>query len=999
MTANVDTIAAELRLSGITPEDINARPLGISERSTTGLPLTVEGYVIPYYSIEGKRLPHYRVKAFNYVPKYRQPKDTGNYIYFPPNFMKAWQIAVEENRPSVIITEGEKKAAAAVANGIPACAVGGVDSWRNRTILLSEDTELIPIKAKSGSDESESESESIVKPRGKKEDSSKGSRGQKGAIKVKIGAGDAPQIVDESYAIGFESLIKFVVDQEASVVIVFDSVDGESPYEVQRAAATLGYELRHLGIGFDKIRQIILPVHRDPTFEELSGQLSDAFPTWKPPTPNDTALNEDPDGNVTETVIVNPALLRNSASIKTGLDDFIVEKGLEGDNAFLELLKAAINDRARFPRHPNIKDFINKKLALTRMTRKEAQKIGIALLAELDSLGMRLKAATSGQMYYFDGMTKRLLPIMIASHDKDLVDIGPFGNFLFHQFGLGRLDRTVMGWLAQLIAVEPGVLDVDPHRVIYPHKAEDIIDIQISDGQYLRVTPKAIEVLDNGTNKVMFESGYVDHVDANALRKEIQYQSQKAKHSGLKPWWLRVIKDTRYKYREDAHSVQIATLLFYVSPWLNRWRGTQLPVELFVGESGAGKSTICALRLSVIMGRPDLRNVPSDIRDWHASVIASGGLHVTDNVQFADKNLRQRLSDEICRIVTEPEPHVEMRKLYSTATVARYPVDVVFSFTAIQQPFPNADLINRSIIIELDKFDRSKITYSGNDSQDGIAENLLEERKAESAAAFKALDYEDPDFHVMGEGFNRYGYGNVQDQGQGKSNGHSQPSTAQIGNGMSAQVDPNDFTYGAYWTEGHLNAYCHPSRPETTGRIAWLAHEAIFLQEFLKIAGAEWNPTYVAKHRLMNLEQIFRIASKVFGWDGSWIPSHFYETVKSTITEYDWAMEGLKAWVDLQREVQSPGKMQTLRFKASDIVAWVTANEEYRDCNQLTSSRRLGRYISTHEHQVNLITGIYTISYKQGVAVYAISPTLKKGSLPAKPNLNDAITAGTPGPK
>jgi hypothetical protein len=141
--------------------------------------------------------------------------------------------------------------------------------------------------------------------------------------------------------------------------------------------------------------------------------------------------------------------------------------------------------------------------------------------------------------------------------------------------------------------------------------------------------------------------------------------------------------------------------LAYMSPWLLRWNGAQLPVELMVGEPGSGKSSLYSLRLLILCGRPALRNQPTDVRDWYASITSSDGLHCVDNVHMVNKELRQRLSDEICRIVTEPSPYVEMRKLFTTSDNFRIPVRNVFAMTAIQQPFMNADILQRSVIFEV----------------------------------------------------------------------------------------------------------------------------------------------------------------------------------------------------------------------------------------------------------------------------------------------------------
>ena len=121
-------------------------------------------------------------------------------------------------------------------------------------------------------------------------------------------------------------------------------------------------------------------------------------------------------------------------------------------------------------------------------------------------------------------------------------------------------------------------------------------------------------------------------------------------------------------------------------------------------------SSLCELRLAVVHGESALRNSPHDLRDWYSSITNSGGMHITDNVRVPKTDVRQRLSDEMCRIVTEPKPHIELRKLYTTSDIWRMPVDVVFGITSIEHPFPYPDIIQRSAIFELESRDEN---YSG----------------------------------------------------------------------------------------------------------------------------------------------------------------------------------------------------------------------------------------------------------------------------------------------
>lgn len=832
-----EAMMQDLQLSGLDPKDLDARVLDNPERSQVNTGVAVDGFVIPYFRLDGGRLPFYRVRQFDAFPKYKQPKNSSNHIYFPPNFAKNLATSISKGDKFIILTEGEKKAASVAKLGYAACAVSGVDSWRNKTMTLPAGTELLP---------------------GTKE----------GSIIVKLKEG--VNATDGEYAKGFDDLKDALLGQELTLLIIYDTDKGRISYEVQRAAASLGYELRHLGLPTSRIRMAFLP----------------AIPELK--------REDGEDG-------------------KVGADDFIVHAG---PKAFRTLLDNVLSARSAFPRHPNVKDYVNKKLQAHKLNRKDAQKVAISILTELDASGMRLRSEANDFMYYFDETTRILTRIQIAAFDRDLVDNGPFGNMLFERFGLGKLDRSVMGWLAQLIPTEEPIIKVTPHKIIYANRTKNEVNYQINDGQYIRITAdpdEPAEVCDNGTNGILFESDTVEPIDPSVLLQELESQKKSwgrqerdEQRDGLgdgpPAWWFDVLNDTRIKGKDNEWHIKAISLLFYLSPWLNRWRGTQLPIELVVGESGSGKSTLMALRLNTIIGRPQLRNAPSDLKDWHSSVINSGGIHVTDNIQFTDKQLRQRLSDEICRIVTEPDPHIEMRRLYSTAELARFPVDCVFSFTAIMQPFPNADLINRSVLIELDK-------------GAGLKEGEIIE-------------------------------------------------------------------YGSAWEAHHLYRRGRIGNNGTSGypsfehaRAAWIAHHSHFLSSLFQVIDKEWNKSYSAKHRLINFEQLMVLGAKVFGWaqNGSyeWIAEYLSSINRRIVAEADWALEGLKAFAVAQKEYH-PANWRKTNWVASDIVSWAEANDEYKDNQQLTNTRRLGRYMHQHKYLVTEATGLVAGGMKAGSTLYRL---------------------------
>ncbi len=629
-------ILADLAMSGLVPEDMHASATGPPElASVKVMSSNVRGYKIPYFTLEGEPLPFYRLKLFDHHPKYKQPKNSENYVYYPPNLLKVLgEVMAATSGPYfLLLTEGEKKAAAAVKVGIPAIAFTGVDSWRTKTFTVPDESKL----------------ETTI-------------FGKTKQIRIKLPSTDIDFVENLTLAQGMKELIDLLVRRNLHAIIVYDtdSVVGGVKTQVQRAAATLGYELRFRGVPFTHIRQLTLP----------SG------------------------GTKLE---------------KVGLDDYIV---VYGAVKLRELIDQTLTADVAFPRHPSPRTYINQRLN-RRLSRKESQNVSLAILTELDSRGQRLTCRGTNTPYYFDKDSKRLMPAILLRQRDDPMHETPFGHFLYREFNLSAADTRILHWLASQFTGELPIQLVDPRRVLSIPDGTDEIAIQVSDGQFALVTgdPKRpLEILDNGSRGLLFEFDQVE--DTNVEELEAEFTKQKKKKKTI-PWWYDVLGTVKLtesnlwtgqpKEQGSERSRILATLLFYLSPWLNRWRGTQLPIELMIGEAGSGKSSLYILRQNIITGYPHLRNAPSDLRDWYASVIHSGGLHVIDNVQFVNKDLRQRLSDELCRITTEPSPHVEMRKLYTTSQQLQIPVRVNFAMTAIQQPFFNADLIQRAAIFELEQ--------------------------------------------------------------------------------------------------------------------------------------------------------------------------------------------------------------------------------------------------------------------------------------------------------
>jgi hypothetical protein len=759
----------DLAKSGLEVADVRAKPLTAAEKAATGTASGLEGYVLPYFDLAGKPLPFYRVRLFN-APgdvKYRQLADSQNHIYFPPRLAP-----LLGNAKYILLTEGEKKAAACVKAGIPCIGLSGVDSWRSRILKLPKETNIATLPS--------------------------------GQISVKLPSGGKLNDSVDTIAIGLTDIIKLVKTKNIPIIICYDNdtATGGIKDEVARAAATLGFELRHRGLPIRNIRHMVLP---------------------------------------------------SAAGNKCGLDDFLVLRGVEA-------LEAAIAENlakpSAFPRHPNIKEYVNNRLQKTHMPRSDQIAISMAILSDLDARGSRLRAPTEGALYYFSKETKTLTPVEFSNR-PDFAET-PFGRMLYQEYNLGINDQRALGWLITQFSAEEPIAEVHPEKVMAWRG--DTLYYQINDGCMAKISKDGVSLLDNGTDNVLFESDHVENIPTNIFGQALKSAQVRPEQN----WWLKVLKQTRVKDEAGCHR-KLLSYLYYISPFFYRWRGTQLPIEITTGEPGSGKSTLFELRLSILTGIPKLRNAPNDLKDWNSTLATTGALHVTDNVQMTDGPLRQRLSDEMCRIVTEPKPTIEMRKLYTTADVFKIPVRCVFGVTAIKQPFTNIDIMQRSIMTELDK-------------------------------------------------------------------------------GISA-----DLTYDAEWKEHQLQAH--------GGRAQWLAHQLVFVQRLLRDMEKNWKMRYQARFRLINLEQLLQMAAIALGEESEWIPEYLEATRDKKIADNDWALKGLKAFVETQIELH-PTSVYQRYYPGDEIAAWCSMREDFAGCAILKDTNAIRRYIHPNKHSVATVAKI-----------------------------------------
>lgn len=135
---------AHWRASGLT--DADAKCLGFQALTGEETKALDESYyavaslLIPYFDLKGVQTGFHRIRYLEALPgfagvvekpqRYAQKPKSLNEAYYAPLGSVSWEDVVKDAGQPLLITEGEKKAAAATALGRPCIGLGGVDVWR-----------------------------------------------------------------------------------------------------------------------------------------------------------------------------------------------------------------------------------------------------------------------------------------------------------------------------------------------------------------------------------------------------------------------------------------------------------------------------------------------------------------------------------------------------------------------------------------------------------------------------------------------------------------------------------------------------------------------------------------------------------------------------------------------------------------------------------------------------------------------------------------------------
>lgn len=618
----------DLRRSGLSPSTI-AASLITDETSDTETALRldkyhVRGFVLPYFGLDRQPLKFYRIKVLastnGKTPKYMQPKAAGNHLYLPPGLVDIDPEWAKNTDLPLFITEGEKKALAAIQAGLPTIAVGGVFSWRTHIHTL-----------------------------------------ERGVVRVE----DKPsaRVIhlddrgEKAYRTEVASELESIEWSHREVFLIFDS-DAETNDEVQRAAFEFANWLDERGASTKQI------------------SLADRVP-----------------GSVQRRAGREPGQ-------KVGLDDALSLNPPFADNLSDPEWRAS-NSFRPLPSDPL--QWVTGQLNSGRVTRETQERVAAFGINWLDANGTRFMGV-DGSYYFFDAETRILHDFLPGANMASLRQTS-FGHLLVEQLGLDPADNATIG---RLIGRYPlGAEVISPSRVLA--QSEDFPDTlyyQLTDADVMRIDAKELNLISNGDDGVLFFKGNVEGLDLDQLAEDCDaWKRPKV------PLWYKALETINIEPMGDLsrqETLQLLTTICYMSPYLQRWRGLMLPLEVAVAEPGSGKSFLYNLRKGILTGQPSLSGLPDDYRSWVASVGAAPAFWICDNLGNIKSEFWHRLNDELARLITDPAPSIEQRQLYTTATVFRTPIRATFAITTIKNPFTAPDVLQRSILYNLSAIEKGK---------------------------------------------------------------------------------------------------------------------------------------------------------------------------------------------------------------------------------------------------------------------------------------------------
>jgi hypothetical protein len=274
------------------------------------------------------------------------------------------------------------------------------------------------------------------------------------------------------------------------------------------------------------------------------------------------------------------------------------------------------------------------------------------------------------------------------AEEKRLIEINPDSVqyvILMSHFGLNRSEK-IFEYVTQDLwreAMENGVV-TEVHRLAFYDQNAFTLYVSNQDSEVYRITPDAIDRVNNGTDGVLFLS------ESGSKSFEITLQSYPT--SALDECIFEPVN-----FEEDTLSSDERRLLFilwFFSLFFESIMPTK-PILAFIGEKGSGKTTTLRKVGTRLQGQTfNVASLTEDSKDFDAAVTNSPFV-VIDNADSKASWLNDKLA------VAATGGKVRKRELYTTNKLVDFPIKSFIAITARTPQFRREDVAERLLIMRV----------------------------------------------------------------------------------------------------------------------------------------------------------------------------------------------------------------------------------------------------------------------------------------------------------
>lgn len=304
--------------------------------------------------------------------------------------------------------------------------------------------------------------------------------------------------------------------------------------------------------------------------------------------------------------------------------------------------------------------------------------VATAIIKDLEQRG---KFYNDGKTAYFFFNEHKKLIIVDENDDECML--------MLSKYGINGTESVYRYLISDLrIKAKTDGRSTRVYRFTYFHASTSTLYLYNYANQIYRITPDHIDLVDNGTDGVLFRS--------DPKSEPFKYCDYDKSQSLLD----KIIID-KINFDEDSLSVPERKLLFtmwFYSIFFEDIMPTK-PILAFIGIKGSGKSMTARRVGQLLFGSTfNVATVNDDVKDFDAAV-TNAPYVVIDNADSKSSWLEDRLA------IIATGGTITRRELYTTNKLVEFPASCFLAITSRTPKFRRDDVADRLLIMRLKRFD------------------------------------------------------------------------------------------------------------------------------------------------------------------------------------------------------------------------------------------------------------------------------------------------------